>query len=380
VSSSPALVSHVRARHGDGLAGAVARLVAPFGGWEAIVHPGERVAVKVNLLRGAPPEAAVSTHPETLREVLRGVSSAGAVPFVADSPGGPNTAARMTRVARTSGLGAVCEQEGVEFVPILDAGDTLEYPDGRLYRRFDVGRAFLDADAMVQVGVLKTHQLMRLTGGVKLAFGCIPGLTKAQLHIRASRREDFSDMLLDLYLALAPRFTIIDGILAMEGQGPGGGTPRALDSLFAARDAIALDAALADRTAHQRASIYTLAAAARRGLIDLDDPYELVGDPVETERTFVHARMDMEAMVPSRFRRVARRAVTGRPQLVEREACTRCGDCAAICGAQAITLSPEPVFDDQACVRCYACTEMCPTGAIDVVTPPLARLLARGRR
>ncbi len=106
---------------------------------------------------------------------------------------------------------------------------------------------------MIQVGVLKTHQLMRLTGGVKLTFGCITGLSKAQLHVRAQKREDFADMLLDLHLAMRPRFTIIDGIIAMEGQGPGSGTPRELGSLFAAHDAVALDVALADRTAHAAA-------------------------------------------------------------------------------------------------------------------------------
>ena len=103
----------------------------------------------------------------------------------------------------------------------------IDAPQGRLFRSFKVGRAFVTADGIVQVGVLKTHQLMRLTGGVKLTFGCIPGLTKAQLHVRAERREDFADMLLDLHLAVAPRFTIIDGIIAMDGQGPGSGRPRA---------------------------------------------------------------------------------------------------------------------------------------------------------
>ena len=62
----PAVVSHVRTQHGPGLDEAVERLVDPFGGWTSIVAPGERVAVKVNLLRAARPGKAVTTHPETL--------------------------------------------------------------------------------------------------------------------------------------------------------------------------------------------------------------------------------------------------------------------------------------------------------------------------
>ena len=375
---TPPTVSHVKASHGSGLEAALARLVEPFGGWSGIVSGGERVAVKINLLRGAPPEKAVSTHPETLKAVLRALKAAGAQPFVADSPAGRNGAAKVARAYKVSGLTDVCMAEDVSIVDIEDDVVVLDAPEGRLYKSFPVGKAFLDADAVVQVGVLKTHQLMRLTGGVKLTYGCIPGLTKAQLHIRAHRREDFADMLLDLHLAVRPRFTIIDGIIAMEGQGPGSGTPRALDSLFAAHDAVALDAALADRVGFERRTLWVLAAAERRGVTDLRSPYTPVGDPIVAEAGFVPAARDTQesSRVPPGFHRFARNRVSARPKLVEPDKCTRCRDCATICGAAAITMDPLPVFDDKRCVRCYACTEVCPTAAIDNVAPRLAKLFA----
>ena len=374
----PSLVAHVRAALGTGLEASLARLVEPFGGWEGIAAPGERVAVKVNLLRGAPPEKAVTTHPETLRCVLRALKDAGAEPFVADSPGGPNGPAKVARAYKMSGIADVCAAEGVQIVDIEDDRVQLEAPHGRLYRSFPVGKAFLDADAIVQVGVLKTHQLMRLTGGVKLTYGVIPGLAKAHLHVKAQRREHFADMLLDLHLAVRPRFTIIDGIVAMEGQGPGSGTPKELGSLFAARDCVALDVALADRTAHERRSVYTVAASARRGLVDLDDPYHLAGDPVEPDPTFRPVRRDMQGLLPAPLHRVARNLITARPRLVDPGACIRCNECAAICGTRAIAMGPLPEYDDSACVRCYACTEVCPTAAIDNVSPLLVRLFSRG--
>ena len=375
--ATPSLVSHVRAAHGPDLPAAIDRLVAPFGGWPAIVAPGDRVAVKINLLRGAPPERAVTTHPETLRCILRALREVAAKPFVADSPGGLNGPAKVARAYHVSGIASVCADEGVEIIDIEDEKTTVEAPRGKLYRSFTVGQSFVRADAMIQVGVLKTHQLMRLTGGVKLTYGCIPGLTKAQLHVRASRREDFADMLLDLHLAMAPRFTIIDGIIAMEGQGPGGGQPRELGSLFAARDCVALDAALADRTNHRRRDVYVLAAAERRGLVDLEQPFELAGDRIEPALDFVPAGRDVQDRVPAGLQRLGRRLITARPRLVDAPACTECGECAQICSVDAITLSPLPVIDDHLCVRCYACTEVCPTAAIDNVTPSLARLLAR---
>ena len=375
--AGPSLVSHVKATHGPGLDAALERLVEPFGGWAAIAHPGERIAVKVNLLRAAPPEKAVTTHPETLGCVLRALKRAGAEPFVADSPGGPNGPAKVARAYKLSGIADVCASEGVQIVDIEDDRASLAAPNGRLYRSFPIGKAFQDADAIVQVGVLKTHQLMRLTGGVKLTYGVIPGLAKAHLHVKAQRREDFADMLLDLHLAVRPRFTIIDAIIAMEGQGPGSGTPHELDSLFAARDCMALDAALCDRTAHERRHVHTVAASARRGLLDLDHPYRLAGDPVEPERSFKPVRRDMQELLPPSLHRLARNLITARPRLVNADACICCNECAAICGTRAIAMDPLPDYDDSACVRCFACTEVCPTAAIDNVSPLLVRVFSR---
>jgi uncharacterized protein (DUF362 family)/NAD-dependent dihydropyrimidine dehydrogenase PreA subunit len=375
----PSLVSHVRAEHGDALAERVERLVAPFGGWPAIVKPGERIAVKVNLLRGAEPEKAVSTHPETLRHVLRGIKAAGAVPFVADSPGGRNPPQKMARYWRISGLTDVCREEAVELRDVESEAATFLTPDGHHFRSFPVARSFTEADGIVQVGVLKTHVLMRLTGGVKLTFGCIPGLTKAQMHVRVPDRDDFAEMLLDLHLGLAPRFTIIDGVVAMEGQGPGGGKPYALGSLFAGRDCCALDAAIADRTGHRRREVYTLAAAAGRGLVDLSDPYELAGDPIAADDHFTAAERDWEAQIPMSWRRAGRRLFTARPRVVDAPACIRCGDCQSICAAGAVKVAELPVYEDGDCVRCYACVEVCPTGAIDSVNPPLVRFWQRLR-
>ena len=163
----------------------------------------------------------------------------------------------------------------------------------------------------------------------------------------------------------------------MEGQGPGSGQPRELGSLFAARDCVALDAALADRTAHRRREVQVLAAAERRGLVDLEHPYTLAGDPVEPATDFVPAGRDFQDRLPASFQRAGRRLMTARPRLVDGAACIECGECVQICGAQAIVLAPLPVFDDGRCVRCYACTEVCPTRAIDNVTPALARMLGR---
>ena len=124
--------------------------------------------------------------------------------------------------------------------------------------------------------------------------------------------------------------------------------------------------------------MYTIAASARRGLLDLDDPYRLAGDPVESDTAFKPVRRDMQGLLPPSLHRATRNLITARPRLVEPSACIACNECAAICGTRAIAMDPLPDYDDSLCVRCFACTEVCPTAAIDNVSPPLARLFSRG--
>jgi len=78
----------------------------------------------------------------------------------------------------------------------------------------------------------------------------------------------------------------------------------------------------------------------------------------------------------------------------EPEACSGCGECAAVCEESAVTLEDDRLvgIDGESCVRCGACARFCPTealktgrGSYRVVVggklgrhPQLARELARG--
>lgn len=66
---------------------ALADVLAPLGGMEAFVRPGQRVLIKPNLLSAKPPEKAVTTHPEVVRGVIHLAQRAGGIVSVGDSPG-----------------------------------------------------------------------------------------------------------------------------------------------------------------------------------------------------------------------------------------------------------------------------------------------------
>lgn len=86
----------------------------------------------------------------------------------------------------------------------------------------------LDADVIVDLAKLKSHALTKFSGAVKNYYGTIPGLQKVETHARFPDYGDFGSMLCDLCAYFAgnkPTFSVLDGIVAMEGNGPTGGEP-----------------------------------------------------------------------------------------------------------------------------------------------------------
>jgi uncharacterized protein (DUF362 family) len=101
----------------------------------------------------------------------------------------------------------------------------------------------MEADVVINLAKLKTHTQMMLTLGVKNLFGCIVGLKKPEWHMRTGvDRQMFGRLIVSIFEAVGPAYTIMDGILAMEGQGPGkSGTPRELGLLMGGKNAHAVD-------------------------------------------------------------------------------------------------------------------------------------------
>ena len=104
----------------------------------------------------------------------------------------------------------------------------------------------MDADVIINLPKLKTHCQMLLTLGVKNMFGCIVGFKKSQWHMRAGvDTMAFARLLVAIHQAVRPTVSILDGILALEGEGPGKrGKPRKIGVLMGSCDTFALDMAV----------------------------------------------------------------------------------------------------------------------------------------
>src|SRR5262245_49762822 len=104
-------------------------------------------------------------------------------------------------------------------------------------------RTVLASDFIVSMPKVKTHHWTGVTLSMKNMFGVVPGSRygwpKNVLHW-----SGIHESILDICATVRPHFVIADGVIAMEGDGPLNGTPKALHTILLADDPVAADAEL----------------------------------------------------------------------------------------------------------------------------------------
>ncbi len=354
----------------------VEEAVELLGGIGSFVKKGERILIKPNLLTAKPVEAAVTTHPSVVRAIIRLVKKAGGTPFVGDSPaiGAP------LKVAEKCEILSLCEAEGVEFVGFDEAVE-VGNPEGFIFKRLEVARAVLEADGIINVPKLKTHAQMLITMGVKNIFGCVPGKRKPQWHLSAGvDTAHFANMILDLYLYIRPRLTLIDAVVAMEGNGPASGDPRKVGFIAAGADALGVDALCAHILDVPAREVPILGAAMERELRGASlESSEILGDDAALLKVkgfklppLVHTRFTEG--LPSFLGKSLRKTLTARPHIIDSK-CTRCDLCVGVCPARIMVSGKRIKIDYDQCIRCFCCQEMCPNEAITSKSGLLKKLI-----
>ena len=241
---------------------AVTAAVEAVGGMAAYVNIGDRVLLKPNFLMAAPPERAVSPHPAVFRAVAELVLDCGGKPFVADSPAWGSARG----VAKACGFATVAKELGVPIREMKSAR-RVATPQHQVFTRLTVDSLALDADAIINLPKLKTHSQLYLTCATKNMFGCVTGKRKAWWHAKAGTFENyFGLMLVETLQLLDPALTVVDAVVAMEGQGPGKGDPRQVGLIAAGEDCIAIDRVFCDVVGFDPARVPYLVAAEDLGV------------------------------------------------------------------------------------------------------------------
>jgi uncharacterized protein (DUF362 family) len=106
--------------------------------------------------------------------------------------------------------------------------------NGALKKLF-LPKTLLDADAVVDLPLMKTHEFMMYSGAIKNLFGCVPSNRRIYLH------PYLPEVLYRLYSVLEPQLTVMDARVGIEGNGPTKGKPVKMGLILTSNCALATD-------------------------------------------------------------------------------------------------------------------------------------------
>lgn len=351
---------------------AVRNAVNLLGGLTCFVKPGSRVLVKPNLLMSKGPEYGITTHPQVVRAVIRMLKEINCKIVVGDGPSvWGQYIENVDEVYNITGMSKVCQEEGVELV---------KFDKRRMRNKFPLAMALDECDHLISLAKFKTHEFTLITGAIKNLFGLVSGTYKTELHKNYFTPLEFAKILVDIYEEAKPALTIIDGVLAMEGDGPAtAGKLRQLNLLLTGSDCVALDTVMAKIMGITDQEILTTKEAFSRGLgearlsrikIEGEDINELNIRPFILPKTSAKI-----SKLPEMVKKTLKFLIKYYPYS-KRLKCTRCGRCVSVCPSKCIIMNKEGIrFNYTKCIACFCCQEACPAAAIGVRKSFLAKLI-----
>jgi uncharacterized protein (DUF362 family) len=228
---------------------------------------GKSVLLKPNLVEPSRDAPHINTHPAFIVAAAEAFRSLDAREvFVGEGPGH----CRDTHlVLDESGVGDALREHGLEFVD-LNIDDVDPWRNrSRLTRlaELHLPRSLRRADVVVSLPKMKTHHWTGATLSMKNFFGVMPGVCygwpKNVLH-----HHGIHESVVDAVSTVRPHLAIVDGVVAMEGDGPIMGSPKAAGLVVMGTNLPAVDATCCRlmRIAPERIG-YLAAASGRLGPI-----------------------------------------------------------------------------------------------------------------
>ena len=361
---------------------AVRALLEPIGGMEAFVKKGNKVLIKPNMLSCKEPERAATTHPAVIEAVVRECFAAGALEvFVGDSP--PAIFGRTEDFWQKTGFAQATEAAGGKLLCFeKDEKENIALKVMGNEVTASVVKTVFDADVVISISKMKTHNLTRITGAVKNNFGFIPGFAKALWHKKFTRVEEFSAFVTELAKALPVKLHIMDGIEAMDLQGPASGRVKKNNVLIASESPVAVDMGFCKVVGLKPKTVPIMKYCRKIGWGPADfADVDFVGTPIDEciVKGYVVPPAPPIYLVPDFILELIKKMIWTGPALKSGK-CAKCGRCKNICPAKAIEVGEKPAsFDRTKCISCFCCMEVCPVEAIEMKASPLMKIILKLR-
>jgi uncharacterized protein (DUF362 family)/NAD-dependent dihydropyrimidine dehydrogenase PreA subunit len=310
---------------------------------------GSRVLIKPNVLGANEPEKGVTTHPAILEELCKILKEHHCEIYIGDSSfADTEHALEVSGITQLSKYGKVLDFDKEPF-------KTFEIQN----KKINIPKILLEVDLVINFAKIKTHMFTGVTLCSKNLYGCIPGKLKGYLHKSNQTHEKLSEILIGLNDIIKPQLNFIDGIIGIEGNGPGtGGDKINAGLVLASKNIFAVDIIGTEIMGFDINSIGTNKLSG----IDRDD-IEVVGvnvDEVKIEFKRSSNHMQSALVFLNKF--------FPSPRIgFDNELCQKCHICERQCPVKVIsleTLDGFPVCKNKDCILCFCCVETCPHKAV----------------
>jgi len=303
------VVSIVRIQN-DNIAKAVEKAIDLLGGIQHVTKGVNTVMLKPNLVST---QAEATTKLAVVRAVAETMQRAGKEVSIGEgSAAVPNFNVKGTAIYRTRKREILDPMQQYVFeqlgyaelaktlrVPLvnLHSGELVDVavPGGFVFDRITLHKSLAKTDLLCSVPMMKTHQLATVTLGMKNLIGAFPGTVyqsvRGHMHDLASEVEPTaaSAVVVDMVRANKLGLVVIDGSMAMEGNGPSMGKTFKMDVIVAGTNPVAADMVTAGVMGFAPAEIPTFQWANKAGLRPYGlDEIEVRGEPIQrVRRAFV---------------------------------------------------------------------------------------------
>lgn len=351
-----------------------------------LIPYNSKVLLKPNMLSVEEAGSPVVTNFNVFEAVIRILKDYSNNISFGDSPGFGDP----KKAAEKCGLLGISKRYNVKFEDFKDSIH-VKFDDSILCKSWTVARAPYEADVLITLPKLKTHAMAYFTGAIKNQFGCIPGTLKATWHTRMPEANNFCKMLLDLNSLVNTSFAILDGIIAMEGNGPRSGKPKKMDTLIMGKSLTAVDSTAVrligyenplDIPALKEANDYEWGKV-------LPKDIQVLGESIESMKVkdFELCRTGGSFyFISPGVTNFLRDLIAPDPVLIP-EKCISCRRCQEVCPEKPKVIKMvnnkgkmQPTWDMRECIRCFCCQELCPCGAIETKYSILGKILKMNKR
>jgi len=358
---------------------AIKKALELIGGLPKGLIPGKKVLIKPNFIRSEPPSTGTTTDFRLIRGIVEILREEGIKDIVVGEASGnqydTEEIYRFLKIRDWFPDVEIADLDRDEIVSIKIEG-------AKALKEVGIARRALEADFIISLPILKTHNSTLITLGMKNMMGVLPQREKWKMHLSGLHKA-----LVDLNRVVKPDLVIIDGIIGQEGLGPTMGKPVEMNLLIAGYDVVAVDSVGSAIMDIPPSKIKHLVYAEKEGLGTSNlEKIEVLGEKIENvkrhfKRPYGKIFFYLTGIIQYKigvflldkfnydirpFLRDFASFHLPKPKL-NKKLCKSSKKCLEVCPENAIQFNKNyPKIDYKKCTGCMACYEQCPEHAFKI--------------